>query len=191
MIPTQARLKQLLKYNATTGKFTWRIKRGGRLPTHPAGSDRTDCRRIPIDGCLYPAPKLAILYRTGKWPDHVGLKDGNPFNTRWRNLFTLTQEQHIVEGKGYKNSTTGLKGVTRTPSGTYQARLMHNGLKHFLGYYPTPEQAAEQIRLAKLDLLKDAQYEAYQKKVKLQKLANLSKSAPYRGVVSNFQPRGS
>lgn len=86
---TQTQLREVLKYNPTTGAFTWRKT----LSTHKkrgalAGSTFWDGTVfIYIDSTRYVAARLAYLYMTGAMPEwRVTHIDGNRRNNKWANL---------------------------------------------------------------------------------------------------------
>jgi hypothetical protein len=72
--------------------------------------------------------------------DHI---DRNPLNNRIENLRIATQSQNQINSEKPANNTTGYKGVLSTPSGKFQARLGHNGVKLYLGLFDTAKEAHE------------------------------------------------
>jgi hypothetical protein len=70
--------------------------------------------------------------------DHI---DGNPLNNKIENLRLCNQVQNRQNSKLSKNNTTGYRGIIKTPSGKYQARLTIDGKKLYLGLFNTPKEA--------------------------------------------------
>jgi hypothetical protein len=78
--------------------------------------------------------------------------DRNPLNNKIENLRLCTQSQNKNNSKLQVNNTLGYKGVIKTPSGKYQARLGYNGVKLYLGLFNTAEEASKCIELKRLEL---------------------------------------
>src|SRR3990167_11542796 len=142
---TQARLKELLFYDAGIGVFTWRPRwgRGGCLTPYVAGTLNPEgYRRIQIDGLIYQASNLAWLYVTGEWPsrqlDHRNL---NPSDDRFSNLRLATQTQNKANSGLYRNNKLGVKGVRLHRNGRYEARIRVDGKLIYLGCRKTIEDA--------------------------------------------------
>lgn len=73
-------------------------------------------------------------------------EDRNKLNNQRNNLRFLTKSGNAVNSKLSKNNTSGIKGVQKTRSGRWVARLMINGKNLCLGTYDTIEEAAEARR---------------------------------------------
>lgn len=152
---TQARLKEVLKYNKRTGAFTWRvalarrIKKGAKAGRIAGGGHR----QIQISGERYQAHWLAWFYVTGKWPpDEVDHEDRNRDNNAWTNLRLATRKQNMENKDVYRNSTSGVRGVHwHNRSAKWYAQIGHNKRSIFLGSYPdfdsavTARKAAEKL----------------------------------------------
>ena len=80
---TQERLKQVLQYFPTTGRFCWRMRetRGKRSE---AGTLRPNgYRRIQVDGVFHYSHRLAWLHVHGEHPTgEIDHKIGNPADNR-------------------------------------------------------------------------------------------------------------
>lgn len=69
---TLERLKELLSYDAATGEFRWKVRRGKMLAGSIAGTQYgTRYRQITIDWVPYSSHVLAWFYSTGEWPEGV------------------------------------------------------------------------------------------------------------------------
>lgn len=143
---TQARLKELLKYDPDAGQWTWLVTRGGAkagsIVSHREGSGYI---QFTIDRKNYRSCRLAWLYMTGEWPngfiDHI---DRVRTNDRWNNLRLATRSQNKANSAAYANNSVGFKGVSLVRScrsKPYVARIGVNGKSKHLGLFSTPEEA--------------------------------------------------
>lgn len=147
---TQGRLKSLLRYDAETGDFVWRIRRTGGIDAgDKAGFFHTKNghRRIKIDGKLHYAHRLAWLYMTGEWPrhfiDHIDLSKAN---NAWSNLRGASHSDNIRNRRAHKNSASGLKGAYLNKARAdcakpWRSSISVNGCVKYLGSFTTAEEA--------------------------------------------------
>lgn len=140
---TQARVQELLNYDPATGVWTWRVARGGRLAGSLAGQQTTERSQIRVDGVLYLASRLAVLYMTGAWPaDKVDHKDTNPRNNRWANLRGADHAQNATNVRLRKDNSTGLKGVSwHKATRKWVAAAQKNCRRTHLGLFDCPAAA--------------------------------------------------
>jgi hypothetical protein len=140
-ILTANRLREVLTYDAATGKFRWRVQKGPVKPGAVAGCvGRKGYYQICVDWKLYQAGRLAWLYKTGKWPKHeIDYVNRNKTDTRWVNLREATASQR--RAKAQRTSRVGARGVYILPHGKYAAAIKVNGKKIFLGSFDTVEKA--------------------------------------------------
>src|SRR5262245_24809473 len=68
---TANRLRKVLSYARTTGKFRWKVSASSRAPVGAIAGAKNGrgYHQIRIDGRPYSASHLAWLYITGKWPN--------------------------------------------------------------------------------------------------------------------------
>lgn len=142
-ILTQARLKELLRYDPETGVFTWRATKSRRKAGAVAGSIQFGYVRISIHRKIYSAHRLAWLYVYGKWPDkeidHINrVKNDN----RLCNLRDTTREINNQNASLRKDSPFGVRGVTKHfASSKYRARIQAGKKIVYLGQFDTIEEA--------------------------------------------------
>jgi hypothetical protein len=85
---TEKRLKELVKYNKTTGRFIWRVNKG----TAKAGGDcgtvtKDGILQVRIDNIKYSVHRLIFLYENGRLPNcSISHIDGNNLNNKFSNL---------------------------------------------------------------------------------------------------------
>lgn len=138
---TQARLKEVLKYDSQTGIFIWLQTRNPRA----VKGDRAGCLskgyyRIRVDGKYYPAHRLAWLYVTGKMPvdeiDHINRIGADNRFDNLREADRTIQMRNLSD----RDSISGYRGVYPV-RGKFAARL-GNGIRCIhLGYFEDPELA--------------------------------------------------
>ena len=151
---TASRLRDLLIYDPESGEFSWLPRVGtdrvtkifnGQFAGHPAGSMADGWyTRICIDQRNYRAHRLAWLYMTGEWPecevDHINLDKSD---NRWSNLRIGSHVENCWNCGPKSRKRSGLpKGVTRSNSGGYRARIKVRGQEKHLGHFETKEAAA-------------------------------------------------
>lgn len=155
---TIERLRELLHYEPTTGRFTWLVDRSirvraGDVAGYALKLGRTSYIYVCIDERQYRAHRLAWFYMTGRWPeavlDHI---DGDGSNNRWDNLreATVAQNAQAPNRRLSVTNTSGYQGV-RKPKGRtkWQAMIQANGKQNHLGYFDTPQEAYEAYLSAK------------------------------------------
>lgn len=104
---TQKRLKEVLEYMPSTGKFIRRECYHERYVGLEAGAIQNNGYvAIRIDNILYKGHRLAFLYMTGEWPmQHVNHINGIRHDNRWDNL------EEVLVRKG----PSGARGITWKP----------------------------------------------------------------------------
>lgn len=109
---TQARLREVLRYNPRTGAFTRRITIGRYKAGDAAGTDMGHYLKIMIDGERYASHRLAWLYVYGRWPkrdlDHI---NRNKKDNRIANLREATPSQNVAWVPMRRDNTSGIRGV--------------------------------------------------------------------------------
>jgi hypothetical protein len=145
-IVSVTRLRELLDYDADTGRFVWRVKRTAQFPVGSVAGHvgAQGYRCITIDRRFYQAHRLVWLHVHGVWPvaqiDHRnGIRDDN----RICNLREATNTFNCQNRRGpRKNGTSGFLGVSwYKASCKWMASIRVNGTQIHLGYFSTPEEA--------------------------------------------------
>jgi hypothetical protein len=140
---TQARVKEVLHYEPSTGLFTWLVSLSfsSEVGNVAGGIDDRGYRRICVDQQRHRAHRLAWLYTYGYLPrldvDHInGVLDDN----RVSNLRLATKSQNIANSQLRSDNTSGRKGVVRRGK-KWGAQIICNGKRHYLGSYETVDEA--------------------------------------------------
>lgn len=141
--------RSLLRYDRKTGWLIWRVdiergkgamfrckgRRAGSLEIQKGTGHRR--RTIRIQGRNYTEHNVIWLMETGAWPEiELDHENTDGADNRWTNLRESTRAQNCQNRRCRSDSTTGLKGVSVTKRGKFQARIVAT-----LGTFDTPEQA--------------------------------------------------
>ena len=133
---TQQRLKEVVVYDPLTGLLL--DKETGRERGHTTAKGY---RRVKIDLVNYLAHRLAVLYMTGEFPKHdVDHINRNPLDNRWCNLRCVTRQENTFNQKRF--------GVDLY-HGKYRTRITVDGVTHYLGLFPTEDEAKKVYFAAK------------------------------------------
>lgn len=136
-----ADLVREVRYEPDTGLMFRRTKRGEKLIHRPVAGKRHG--RIRISGRSYEAHRLAWLYMFGIWPrdllDHIS---GDPSDNRICNLREANRSDNAANKRRHVNGRSGLKGASlHKATGMWQAQIMVDGKKRYLGLFSTAAEA--------------------------------------------------
>jgi len=154
---TQQRLKELLRYEPSSGNFYWRVRRGGNaMPGYRAGSYDTKIKiQIRIDGQTYFAHRLAFLYMKGQWPAEIDHRNRVVDDNRWKNLRECDKPQNQLNRLARKRKTNLPPGCYPLPHGNrYFSTICYRGERFYLGTFATPDGAHAAYVTAKERLIK-------------------------------------
>ncbi len=125
---------------ARVGKYKWYAKRDSRQeslvyvrtnlvdPTRPSKQRGIVLHRLIMD----------VLDRPEVQVDHI---DGNPLNNQKANLRLCTQGENVRNSRRPR-AGSGFIGVTRLPSGRWQAAVRHRQKSKYIGVFMTAREAA-------------------------------------------------
>lgn len=142
-------LDKLLSYDALTGRFIWKVvvHRDSVIGEEAIGFASNGYRNIRINGISYPAHQLAWTLYHKQWPHHmIDHEDRNRSNNAIINLRAATPKQQLVNISKRSDNTSGYRGVffdQRCKGKPWYAKIRDNGKQKYLGYYATPNEAAE------------------------------------------------
>jgi hypothetical protein len=139
-------IRSRLDYDPTTGILTWR--NGPRCGKAAGHYNADGYVQIRLDGVLYQAHRLAWLHYHGSLPESgIDHRDLNGSNNAISNLREADQTHNLANTKIRSNNKSGFKGVhfykTRNK---WVAVIKKRGTRTHLGYYDTPECAAQAYR---------------------------------------------
>lgn len=135
---TREELMQRLSYDGATGIFTWRETKWDHAVGDVAGyNDGRGYVRIVMNGCAFPAHRLAWLYTYSEWPpDQIDHINGARSDNRICNLRTATSAQNNAAKGLTSQNKSGYKGVSwNIKKKRWQVYIRVNGKNKFLGHY--------------------------------------------------------
>lgn len=144
---TQSEVREILSYDASTGRFSWKSSGRGRKAGQAGAIGGNGYRQITVRGRKYQAHRLVFLYETGRFPcgdvDHI---NGNRDDNRLANLRSASrslnmQNQHVIQAR----SKSGVRGVCwHKAARKWAARIGTS----YLGLFDTIDAAASARRQA-------------------------------------------
>lgn len=148
---TQARLKELVRYNRRTGVFTALQTSGARFAgKEMVATNRRGYVRFALDGKEYLAHRLVWFYVHGYWPEEVDHRNGIKNDNRLRNLreaTSLLNKQNKRRAQG-ANPLLGASWNKRKQKWKAAIRIPGD-VRLFLGYFDTAQAAHKAYVCAK------------------------------------------
>ena len=149
-------LKHLFDYDKETGNLIWKVSNTNKQKIGDiAGSlnPKVGYIRVGISGKKYYAHRLIFLYHKGYLPKTIDHINCDKVDNRIENLRAVTASQNQHNRKLNSNNTSGYKGVYyHKPLNKWCAKIRLEYKRMHLGYYKTPEEAAEVVRKAREEL---------------------------------------
>jgi hypothetical protein len=147
---------EVLSYDESTGIFKRKKDYGNIKAGSVAGGSHTrGYLVISIFNRKYFAHRLAWFFKHGVFPDgQIDHIDRNKLNNRIDNLRVVTNAEN-QHNQGIKsNNTSGFQGVTwSAQKKKWHARITIDGRQKHLGFFDSPEAAAEVYRIAKQPMI--------------------------------------
>jgi hypothetical protein len=113
----QDQLKLMLSYEASTGRFFWKVRRGRGAPGKEAGRMNKGNGRwyIVVDGKHFLRSRLAWFYEFGWWPEEVDHINRDRLDDRIGNLRSCTRRQNNLNKDVVVQNKAGIRGVSWHP----------------------------------------------------------------------------
>lgn len=155
------RLREVLSYDAATGKLYWNIQLSprGKVGSEAGCTDASYTSKkqrisVRVDGKLLLAHRIAWMIYHGVEPegqiDHI---DGDPSNNRIENLRVATNAQNGRNRGANSRNKSGWKGVSwDEPRKKWVAQIGVDGKCVHLGRFNDIKEAAEAYMFAALEL---------------------------------------
>lgn len=150
----QQTLKSQVDYDPETGIFTWPLSKGKKHGGKVAGcADPRGYIRIGILKKRYWAHRLAWLYVYGEMPDcDIDHVNQNKNDTRISNLRLASRNMNNGNSGIWKTNTSGYRGVSLDKKdGKYECYIWKEDVKHHLGRFFCPKEAALRYNKEALD----------------------------------------
>lgn len=148
---TCTRLKELLNYDALTGKFYHKTNQGKARVGDEAGTiNKKGYLIIGLDGMSYRAHRLAWLFYYGFLPDkQIDHIDHNKLNNAIVNLRIVSNQENHKNMPLQKNNKSGCAGVGwQESTNKWRAYIKVKGKSIHLGLFDTKEEAIKRRRHA-------------------------------------------
>lgn len=149
-LPSQERLHELFEYR--NGQLIrLQCKYAPQYIGKPAGAiEGRGYLQASVDGQSYQVHRLVWKHVTGKDPadqlDHI---NGDKLDNRIENLEEVDNRENCARSHQGRELPTGVTLYKRGHYIRYTARIRKNGVKQFLGYFMTPEEASTAYQEAK------------------------------------------
>ena len=148
-------LQERLSYDKDTGVFNWIKPTSRRIKVGAiAGSPNSDGYiLIKFGGMNLKAHRIAWAFVHGKFPEHeLDHINRNPSDNRIENLRLANRSTNTINRESNPMSSTGVRGVSKSKNGGYQAAIRVPTGILYLGYFDTLWEAriaAESGRIAR------------------------------------------
>ena len=147
--PSRKRLLKIFYYDEPKGIFFWKVRSdrtlswNSRFAGKQAGMVAKDGYvYIKIDAVRYTAHRLIWKITHNKDIPEIDHKNGDNSDNRIVNLRAATRAENCQNQKIRNDSGSGFKGVTfYKPTGCWRAEVKANKKRHYLGQFPTAEEA--------------------------------------------------
>lgn len=145
MKPDIELVKEWFSIDPETGILTRLKKHRDSIPD----TLNPDRERVDFMGVRYRVSHIAWVLYYGKWPDdEIDHEDHNKKNHRKKNLREASHAQNTRNRRFFNPNGKGVTFRKDRYFDQWQAQIAYEGKKIHLGFYPTPEEAAEAYKVA-------------------------------------------
>jgi hypothetical protein len=142
-LPTPERLRECLAYDGT--HLIWKVRTSNRtfVGRRVTSTTAQGYVQVRLDGHVMLAHRVIWAIVHGEWPAvYVDHSNGDRTDNRVENLRLATQTENNANSRLRRDSSIGLKGVTRGKK-RFVGQICCNGERIHLGTFDTPEAAHE------------------------------------------------
>lgn len=160
MLPSQEKLRKLLRYDPNTGQLFWKkrppdMNSADMFNTRFAGKEAfTALNHGYRRGLLFKQSVYAhrVIWRlvTGEEAKELDHIDGNPLNNRWNNLRAVTRKMNQRNAARRSDNASGVVGVVER-RGRWIAQIGVFGTTKHIGIYETKAAAIKARKAAELE----------------------------------------
>ncbi|WP_430318310.1 HNH endonuclease [Pseudomonas nitroreducens] len=144
---------ELLSYDGLTGEFRWKVKPARRISAGAVAGclDGKGYWQIRVFGKRHFAHRLAWeLFYGVKPTGEIDHKNGVKTDNRIENLRIAMPAQNMANHGISRANTSGFKGVSRLPSGSWVGRLSHAYKRYSTPACPSAEEAFEKLNAIRI-----------------------------------------
>jgi CRISPR/Cas system CSM-associated protein Csm3 (group 7 of RAMP superfamily) len=140
-------IREYLRYDEKTGHLHWiKARPGVTLGSRAGAINSRGYRVVRFNGTLYRAHRVCWFLHYGVQPgeslDHI---DQQKDNNRIDNLREATHSMQMVNRADFEKES-GLPKNVYVHKNRFQARIKRNGKEHYLGTFPTPNEASQAVQ---------------------------------------------
>lgn len=142
-------LREILAYDATTGKITWKFDRFGyRNSIRASAGDEAGTimsngyKLLSINGIRLLGHRVAWALYYGTWPEHdVDHINIDKLDNRIINLRLASRSENMSNRSHTKRNILKAKGIELTRAGRYAAKIWKDYKRYHIGTFDTVEEA--------------------------------------------------
>lgn len=146
-------IEELLSYDSHTGEFRWKVKPARRIAVGSIAGcmDSKGYWQVKVLGRRYLAHRLAWEMFHGIAPvGEIDHRNGIKTDNRIANLRIALPAQNMANHGLSRVNTSGFKGVSRLPSGSWVGRLSHAYKRYSTPACASAEEAFEKLNAIRL-----------------------------------------
>lgn len=156
---TAERARELLRYDAETGRLFWRVGRRGVKAGDEAGcaaglgrGGHLCYRLIKLDGRQYLAHRVAWLMAHGRWPENIIHVNGDGLDNRRSNLRAVSdREVGEIAAQQKKNASCFTWMHWYKSREKWKVYMKANRRRVNIGYFDTKEEAIAARKAAEIE----------------------------------------